>query len=253
MSTTFVMTQTFKDGLQRFSDATGQTIEPVMRDLMGLLVKKCYDWTPPKKRSSGKAKVASEIGRVIDSTESDMLLNMLYRRFGATHITDQEMTGAGGKTWRIVNVTIDPSGSTIEQAHNARRTPSGKILKGRGHTVLTTDARRRAYTKKVQKRVGKMKAGWEGPLADLGRSIPAWVSTAGSLGGRSGAIGKTSVVSQLEPNLWSGYLDAQNSTPYANDAFKKIQEAHEYIEKFVAGKRFDRWLEQAIERHNPQG
>jgi hypothetical protein len=60
-----------------------------MRDLMGLLVKKCSDWTPPKKRSSGQGKVAADVGRVIDSTESDRLLDLLYRRFGAVHITDQ--------------------------------------------------------------------------------------------------------------------------------------------------------------------
>jgi hypothetical protein len=251
MSTTFVMTQTFKDGLQRFSAATGQTIEPVMRDLMGLLVKKCYDWTPPKKRSSGQGKVGAEVGRVIDSTETDRLLKMLYNRFGAVHITDQEMTGMGGKKWRIQNLTIDPSGATLEQAHNSRRGATGKVAKGRGHVVLTTDARRRAYTKLVQKRVGKMKSGWEGPLTELGRSVPAWVSTAGSLSGRSGSIGKSSVNSKLNIAEWTGYLDAQNATPYANDSFKKIAEAHKYIERFIAKDRFQRWLDQAIERHNP--
>jgi hypothetical protein len=253
MSTTFVMTQTFSEGLQRFSAATGQTIEPVMRDLMGLLVKKCYDWTPPQKRSSGQGKVGAEVGRVIDSTESDRLLEMLYKRFGAVHITDQEMTGIGGKKWRINNLTIDPSGSTLEQAHNARRNSSGKVLKGSGHVVLTTDAKRRAYTKQVQKRVGKMKAGWAGPLAELGKSVPAWVSTAASLSGKSGTVGKSSVVTNLNTTQMSGFLEAQNATPYANDSFKKIADAHKYIEKWIAGKHFQRWLDQAIDRHNPKG
>jgi len=251
MSETFVWTSTFRDGIQRFMAETGQTVEPVMRDLMGLLVKKCFDWTPPKKRSSGQGNVASDVGRVIDSTESDRLLNMLYRRFGAVHITDQEMTGIGGKKWRIRNTTIDPSGSTLEQAHNARRNSSGTVPRTSGHVVLTTNAKRKAYTKQVQKRVGKLKAGWMGAMSELGRSVPGWVENAGGLGGRSGTVGKGGITSTIDGTNFSGALDAPNTAPYSNDATGKISDAHKYIEKYIAGKHFERWLDQAIQRHNP--
>jgi hypothetical protein len=253
MTTTFVWTKTFRDGMAEFMRETGQTIEPAVRDLFGLLVKKAYDWTPPKKRSSGTGKVASDVGRVIKSTESDKLLNMLYRRFGAVHITDQEMTGIGGKKWRIINTTIDPSGSRIEQVHASRRAANGTVPKGRGHVVLTTNDNRVAYTKRVQKRVGKLKAGWSGPMKELGRKVPAWVDAAGSSSGRSGKVGGSPIVSTINPAKWSGSMHADNATPYANDATKKIAAAHKHIEKHIAGKHFQRWLEQAIERHKPKG
>jgi len=253
MSETFVWTSKFRDGINRFMAATGHTLEPVMRDLFGMLVEKAHQWTPPKTWVSGKRKVESDVGRVVKSTESDKLLQMLYRRFGAVHIVDQEMTGIGGKKWHIRNTTIDPSGAMIEQAHMARRGSSGNVPRGRGHVILTTDAKRKAYIKQVQKRVGKLRAGWEGALNELGRSVPGWVSTAGGLGGRSGTVGRSTITSTINEAAFSGALDAKNATNYANDATGRIADAHKYIERRIAGPYFQRWIDQAIQRHNPTG
>jgi hypothetical protein len=173
---------------------------------------------------------------------------MLYTRFGPVTLINQEMLGEGGKKWYVRNTTLDKTGNVagFENSHFAKR------QRRNAPVILTTQRAQTKYIKHVQKRVGKLKAGWQGPLEELGRKVPAWVAKAGKLRGMSPAHSPTRVNYRVNEINWSGYVDAENAADYGSDMKKRMARAHTYIEKYVAGKHIERWIEQAIERHRPK-
>jgi len=241
----FVWSRTFKEGLEEFKRATGGTVEPMMRDLFGLLVKKAYDWTPPENKGQGAATVERDVKKSIKATESNRLLNMLYNRFGPVTLVNQEMTGRDGAKWYVRNTTLDKTGSisALEGAHFARRN------RQRAPVILTTKAAQTRYIAHVKKRVGKLKAGWQGPLEESGRKVAAWVAKAGREPGMHPALTATRTNYRVNEENWSGYVDAVNAADYGRDMPGRMRRAHAYIEKYTAGKHIQRWIEQAIERH----
>jgi hypothetical protein len=245
---TLVFTKTFREGLEEFKRATNGSVEPMMRDLLGLIVQKAYQWTPPDNRQQGRDAVAKSINRVIKSTESDKFLNMLYARFGAVTLANQEMNKRGGGKYYIRNTTIDPDGNydVIKRNHYARRD------RGQYSRVLAPDRRAKAaYIAGVQNRVGKLKAGWQGPMEELGRSVAAYIANAGAQRGQSPSLTPTRVEYQMNIDSWTGYAAAANAAPYGRDMDGRMQRAHEHVERYIASNKIENWIRQAIARHTP--
>lgn len=257
-ATGVVMVESFERGFERFRQETGGELRDVMRPLAGLLAQKCYEWTRPKKMSGSRGQIRKSVNRVL-RTGSDKYISMLYTRFGSSHIADQEMMTSGGGTYRLQDLYVRNrySLSDFDALHKSRRDGNGAVPKGKGTIILTTKNARERYIKHVMKRAGKEKAGWTPAMSDLKavKKVPAWVTNAGNTAGHSGRVGQSGAVNDaaISKDKIAGYIDIFNTAPYAHDRNKKtIASATRFIEKQVAGKHFQAWIDKLIARKNQE-
>lgn len=252
-TTAFIFTKDFKSQFARFQKETGGQLKDMVNPLMGLLIQKCYEWTLPKKQKDSIGSLRTDINRVL-KVGSDKYIARLHERFGTADIVSQEMRVKDGKTYTLRNVSIAKKYdlARFDSLHASRR-KAGRVTAGGGKYILTTDKIRERYIKHVKKRVGKEKAGWTAAMDQLGarKSIPAWVRTAGSTSGHSGPTGTSGAINdQMRPDEWSGFIEAYNLTSYAKNHKGQLDRAHQYIEKYVAGKHMQKWLDDLITREN---
>ena len=255
----------FKTGFDRFQSETGKDVPDLMRELMRLFVEKLYHWTAPLTQGSGATGKKGGQRAVAQDVQSfsvganQQWVQDLYDRFGPGPITAEYVTRSKKKIY-FQNAEFEPS-STIAQTrlgtmHQSSRDNRGRVKrKNRGEgdfrdvIMVPYDAKEK-YTKEVQKRVGKLKAGWEPALKATNSKLPpAWVSNAGQIFVASGSAAGFYDESALNPSKWSGYIEAENDVKYFRDGSGFMRRARDFIEKFVMKSRFDKWIEQMIDKH----
>lgn len=260
----FVWNKTFEQSAQKFINATGKDLNVLMKEVMRVLVETLYHWTPPPTkgnrgsrggRAGGKAVVKDDIYKVAEGREKGYL-DFLYGAFGGT-VEDVVLYKKGtGQTYRLSNVTVDPTGKDLQRRHFDRRRRRGGVP-GRAsqdgsdvtNKVLTKYSAVKRYVRDTQKRVGKLKDAWTPALNKVDSKLPpAWVKTAGSLSGKYGTP-SGSFSQNVIPGKWKGKMIATARSAYMRDADGFVRRAHQYVEKTILGKRMEKWLENMIKKH----
>lgn len=269
----FVWTSNFQSGFDRFAAETGLGLKDITNQLFRILIETCYKWTPTPTggnrgsrggREGGLYTVAQDIYWITAAVSQDYL-DMLYERFGGGEFSVNEFRKKDGSVYLIENVVVNPSGSIsqTEFYHKSMRKTNGRTLTHAGSTdksigrwkprnkMLMTKQARDRYIKYVQARVGKLKSGWATALDQLGsKALDGWAGNAGGMMGMSGFAKGSDVKNTIEPDTWSGKVEASNDTAYFRDLDGFMDRAHAHIEDFVAKPHFEKWLDGVIKRQN---
>lgn len=269
MTAAFVMTKDFRDGFKRFQREAGGDLRTFMTEAMRVLVETCYHWTaPPTKgnrgsrggRVGGKAMVESSLYSIVGIRQQEYL-DMLERRFGGSHIDSGLISKKSGRQFTNVEINARGDQAQLDAYHKSRRGYSGGRTYGRNTTydkrgesvsnrMLMTQRTFDKYKKTVDRRVGKLKSGWQPALQAVKSKLPqSWVKTAGGLSGHNGQ-GRGDFSDRLNVDQWAGELLGSNDVPYfRNDGF--MDRAHKYVETWMtSGRKWEGWVDRMIKKHS---
>lgn len=134
-----------------------------MQTQMRLLLKRIIDFTPPKTLSQGRARVASDIRKVLKPLDPNKIRSERIKRL----IAKGDSVG--------IQKALDYLG--FRQAVNSQRNQRGRITLKKPVYTKADEKEINAYIKKVQARVGMAKGGWAAAYAHFGGRPPRWQST----------------------------------------------------------------------------
>jgi len=189
---------------QRFPEVLRKLTEQRFK----LAIRDCMRWTAPYPRGAGgstshgakkagEAAIESDLKKVFVPMHSREMLESLAEAHGTK-------TKSGGVSRRktraaarkIPGVIFDWQGNDARIAgqHKSYRGSRGHVRNRRGGDVkignftlhwkmYIPQAAYRRYLRKVQSRVGRLKAGWLAAFQKVGGKAPAWITRHGTMGG----------------------------------------------------------------------
>jgi hypothetical protein len=268
----FVFTQQLSDGISDFVRRVGGEPAVLVRELMRVYLETLYHWTAPPTRGNmgsrggrkgGKAMVAGDIAAVMHPI-TPKYYDLLERSFG-TEIVNKEFNYKGGGKYIIDQAKlIGADESSLNDYHQSRRRNNGRTdrpgagLSGGGtgrwapgrKGFARGDRPYARYVASAEKRVGKLKSGWEHPLSQVGSTMPhSWAKNAGQESGASGIAPAGSYREDLPEGTFGGSIEAENNVSYfRDDGF--MRRGVEYIESWMQNEsRIERWLDQMFAKH----
>lgn len=268
----YLDTREFRREANRFVRETGKDLSVVYKDIMRVLVETLYHWTPPPTkgnrgsrggRAGGKAIINQDVNWIVDDKPMSWM-NILYERFGGETGAGQEWRTKSGRIWLIDSIKLNRAGNlnTVDQWHKSKRKSRGRVFTHKGDEtedigrwksrdkMFVPKGTTKRYIRDVHKRVGKLKDAWANALHATGSKLPlAWVRKAGGMPGHYGTPsgGYKDAINNQE---WKGYLEATAKAAYMRDSDRFVARAHDYVQRNIMQKRLERWMEQAIQRHN---
>lgn len=161
------------------------------------LIRRVLSFLPPKTQSQGRKAVARDVGHTMRALDP--------RTFSDPTIKKILLSGDVAAIQRLVDVTPGFAGMIVQlfqpSIHTSRRTGYGRVSSSTPPALIPQPDLVKSYTREVQNRVGLLKSGYGPAAAQLGLSIPGWVSkhAGGSLGsinfeGSGGTIAKTQLI-----------------------------------------------------------
>lgn len=177
-----------------------------LRQQFRLLVKRLFDFTPPKSQAQGRKRVAKDIAKVLTPFDAARIRNKRLReivRRGDIPAFNAVAESAG-KSWRA-SPPSDFAGRHARFRDNrgrVRRRATPNFVLGRPATSALN-----RYIRRKQGHVGIARAGWYPGLAAVGGSAVNWVSRHGD---RFGAV-EDRTNSPGAPEIL-----ARNRSPWAN-------------------------------------
>lgn len=183
----------------KFAAATRRTVGDVLRDVMKALVRDIVKLAPPFKslsvresfgeqRRIGEQAVKSDIERVFLPLESLRIYNSETRlgkeikratdnnRKDVLEILFQRSLKRGAISPQLMDAVDDSNFlATVNPAdHKSQRNKRGRVRKDPRRFAVRQSAIDR-YVKTMQKRVGKLKAGFSAAAQKFGVSLPSWI------------------------------------------------------------------------------
>jgi len=268
----FVFTQQFSDGISDFVRRVGKEPAVLVRELMRVYLETLYHWTAPPTKGNmgsrgghkgGKAMVAGDIAAVMHPI-TPKYYDLLERSFG-TEIVNKEFSYKGGGKYTIDQAKlIGADESSLNQYHQSRRRNNGRTDRPRAGLsgsdtgrwapgrkgFVRGDRPHAVYVKAAEKRVGKLKSGWDHPLGQVGSTLPhPWAKAAGSESGASGIAPAGGYREDIPEATFGGSIEAENNVAYfRDDGF--MRRGVEYIEDWMQKEsRIERWLDQMFAKH----
>lgn len=171
------------DGLHEALSAAGKPGDAgdVVRDETRRLTVQTVKFMPPQNNAVGKRAIASDLTSFFSAAEPG-LIDTIGSEHGIGNV-DAFITAKDGKPLRLRWDRIDPLGNNMRTLHySAKR--RGRVRRGgradvkgewRARVVVTKEARDE-YVKKIQARVGRLKASIAATAAALGvTTIATWI------------------------------------------------------------------------------
>lgn len=155
-------------------------------------LKKLISFLPPKTQTQGRAAVARDVGRTMRALDA--------RTFRDPGVRQIILSGDVAAIQRLVDVTPGFAGMIVElfrpELHTSRRTSYGRVSGATPPALVPQPDLVKNYTKAVQGRVGLLKSGYSPAAAELGVTLPGWVTrhSGSSLGGITITTSPTSQV-----------------------------------------------------------
>lgn len=254
----------FATGFQKFTSETGKDVPDFMREMMRLFVEKLYHWTAPPTqgngsngRAGGKKEIDGDI-KIFAIGANDEWLEYMYNRFGPGPMTMVYQNRNGEKMYfQNTEIASKPRKALarMEELHQPLRDKRGRVRKtsrGQGDirdAILVPYSSRKTYINRVNKRVGKLKAGWIPALKATGSKLPpSWVKKAGEQEKASG-VASGFYSEHINSARWSGYVEAENDVKYFRDPTGFRTRARDFMVKYVMGAKFEKWVQQMIDKH----
>jgi len=205
--------------LRDYIRATGQDSTAVVKKQSRLFAQQAMKRTPPKSYAQGRRAVAKDLDRIIDGAERGFMQRIIDWH-GSADFVKQEFKRKDGSNFLVEWGHVRFDGSDLEEFHNANRDKRGRVLRAGDFTrnigrwkannkMIVPENVKRRYVRKVQKRVGRLKAGWIRPITRAGgnkMSVPAWIRQHNE-GARSNAVlqgSGTAKVQMIMSNFASG-------------------------------------------------
>ena len=181
--------------LNDWINATKQDATEVIRTESRLFAGQAMRLTPPKRKAQGNKTVKNDIMKIVDVASEGLIRRVI------------ENTGSGDskKTW------LNDSG--LKEFHRKSRTKNGRVSTAGDRTrnigrwvardkMVVPEKVRKSYIRKVQRNVGRLKAGWLPTLARFpsvgGRKPAKWITDH-----NSGARGSASIIGAGSPKVFS--------------------------------------------------
>lgn len=182
----------FSIAARRLKAAIPQEVAgPMLKYQAGRVVHQARRFLPPKTQAQGRKAVKRDIGRVVKGTDKG-LLKAVEDRYGSQNVSGY-ITTKKGQSVRLEWDEITRDERRIAKVHQSSRNRRGRVRaqkKGwsRDHwraPVMAPKPVKNRYVKKVQKRVGRLKGGYNAAAAKLGVKTPNWIAKHGT---RRGSI-----------------------------------------------------------------
>lgn len=166
-------------GQGRQSDAAS-----LVEDEARLFLKQVISFTPPKNRAQGENKVKGDVGKLFSPVEesyAEYVANGGYRvhpqSTGNENIDLWLHNHVTGTSYEVKWDKLDVRGEGMSEYHAKSRDINGRVSGRRkwGFKYIVGDNAFASYLKKVQARVGMMKAGWVFSFYEVGGKVQNWI------------------------------------------------------------------------------
>lgn len=185
-----VDTTKMQENLQALADVmvgSGMDISNLVRDEARRLGKAIVNFTPPLNskwggpRQSGEMAIKSEIYSLFSEASYELIAEVSHDK--GFHNIDSYVATRNGLKVELQWANIDPQGAAMDAYHKQFQDRNGKIRRTKASPqglwksrVVVPEGMRDPYVKKLQQRVGLMRASIALCASQLGVQFPRWIS-----------------------------------------------------------------------------
>lgn len=174
--------------LRDYVRVTKEDSTQVVKDQSRLFAKQAMKRTPPKSYAQGRKAVEKDLNQIIDAAEPGYIQQIIDWH-GSADFIRQPHNRKDGSTFLVEWGHARMDGADLEEFHNSMRGKNGRVSKAGAKTrnigrwkannkMIVPPLVKKRYVKKIQKRVGRLKAGWISPQIKFGgkeTAIPSWI------------------------------------------------------------------------------
>jgi hypothetical protein len=192
--------------------ATKQDASEVIRTESRLFAGQAMRLTPPKRKAQGNKTVKNDIMKIVD-VASEGLIRRVIENTGSGDEKKTWLARKDGTPYLIEWERAQLNDSGLKEFHRKSRTKNGRVSTAGDRTrnigrwvardkMVVPEKVRKSYIRKVQRNVGRLKAGWLPTLARFpsvgGRKPAKWITDH-----NSGARGSASIIGAGSPKVFS--------------------------------------------------